>query len=133
MARTAAGTSSQMTATTTAKRAAKNPGTVYLIHFERPYKAKTGAMKKQAQHYIGWAKDLEARIAEHRASRGARLIEIVNADGIHWDVVQTWTGDRKLERQLKNRKKSRCFCPACRANQAAALQTVTTAMIEMEA
>ena len=126
MARTAASTSSTATAQSTAKRAAKNPGTVYLIHFERPYKAKTGAMKKQAQHYIGWAKNLEARIAEHRASRGARLIEVINADGIHWDVVQTWTGDRKLERQLKNRKKSRCFCPACKA----ALQTVTTPMTD---
>jgi predicted GIY-YIG superfamily endonuclease len=91
----------------------KNLGTVYLIHFEFPYRAKTGNCEKTVSHYLGWALDLDSRIADHRASRGARLIEIVNAEGIPWKVVRTWEGDRKLERKLKNRKKSRCLCPEC--------------------
>lgn len=90
------------------------PGTVYLIHFSEPYVGRTGQQKQTCQHYLGWAKNLDARIAEHRASRGARLIEVINEAGIEWNVVKTWSGDRKLERKLKNRKKARCICPVCR-------------------
>ena len=41
-------------------------GTIYLLHFSTPY--------RHAKYYIGWTKDLEARLQEHRAGRGARLI-----------------------------------------------------------
>ena len=34
-------------------------GTVYLLHFERPYKGKM-------RHYLGWTSDLERRLANHR-------------------------------------------------------------------
>lgn len=97
-----------------ARKAQQTIGTVYLIHFAQPYRARTGKQKHQVTHYIGWAQDLEARINEHRENRGARLLEVVNEAGIDWQVVQTWPGDRKLERKLKNRKKSRCLCPICR-------------------
>ncbi|MDL4817376.1 hypothetical protein [Actinomadura opuntiae] len=41
-------------------------GIVYLLHFTRPY--------KHAKHYTGWTSDLDARLAEHAAGRGARLL-----------------------------------------------------------
>lgn len=85
---------------------AEHPGTVYLIHFERPY--------KHARHYIGWASDLEGRLEHHRKGSGAVLMAVVTKAGIAWSVVQTWTGDRNFERRLKNRKSSPRFCPACR-------------------
>jgi len=90
-----------------------NPGTVYLIHFERPYRAQTGHCRHEVKHYLGWTTDLSARMSEHKAGRGARLMEVITAEGIAWHVARTWEGDRHLERRLKNRKKSRCLCPVC--------------------
>lgn len=79
--------------------------TVYLIHFAAKY--------QHASHYIGSARDLDSRIEEHRANRGARLLQVVNAAGINWEVVRTWTGGRTVERQLKNRHAAARLCPTC--------------------
>lgn len=46
--------------------------TVYLLHFDTPYKAKTGNQTKTAGHYLGYTSDLRARMAEH-SSGGARV------------------------------------------------------------
>src|ERR1022692_3195850 len=53
-------------------------GTVYLIHFDRPY--------KHARHYIGWALDVRRRLTEHAAGRGAHLLAVVKAAGIGWPL-----------------------------------------------
>jgi predicted GIY-YIG superfamily endonuclease len=79
--------------------------TVYLIHFEKPY--------WHSRHYVGFTTDLDARIADHRAGVGSRLLQVVNNAGIAWEVVRTWKGDRKFERQLKNRKHTPRLCPVC--------------------
>ena len=85
-------------------------GTVYLLHFERPY--------KHARHYLGFAEDLERRLELHRAGRGARLVEVVVAAGIGFQLVRTWEGDRTLERVLKNRHNAPArLCPLCRAER----------------
>lgn len=81
-------------------------GTIYLIHFEVPY--------KHAGHYLGWAKNLDARIAHHRKGTGARLMAVVNAAGIRWQVAKTWEGDRNEERRMKNRGGSARHCPICK-------------------
>ena len=83
------------------------PGTVYLIHLASP-------IADHAQHYIGWAKHLEARISHHRARTGARLLQVAVDLKIEFEVVRTWEGDRHFERKLKNRKKARMLCPVCR-------------------
>jgi predicted GIY-YIG superfamily endonuclease len=80
-------------------------GTVYLLHFDRPY--------QHARHYCGWAGDLPGRLRQHRAGRGARLLQVINQAGIGWTLVRTWTGPRARERQIKRQGGlSRC-CPAC--------------------
>lgn len=79
--------------------------TVYLIHFDRPY--------KHARHYLGSAKDLNARLAEHRSGHGARLIQVIQEAGITWRVARTWEGGRLLEYYLKARKNSPHLCPLC--------------------
>lgn len=86
---------------------------VYLIHLERPL-GDLSNPRGQAQHYLGFAHDLDARLMAHRNGQGARLLAAANAVGIAWDVVQTWEGGRDLERRLKRRKKARCLCPVCR-------------------
>lgn len=80
---------------------------VYLIHFQTKL--------HHAQHYIGFvADDLMQRIELHRSNRGAKLLAALNNNGINWQVVRVWmSGDRTLERRLKNYKKSKCFCPVC--------------------
>lgn len=81
------------------------PGTVYLLHFDRPY--------EHARHYLGWTVDLPARLAEHAAGRGARLLTVVRAAGIGWALARTWPGDRHRERQLKRQGGASRRCPLC--------------------
>lgn len=81
----------------------------YLLHFRQPI-----SPAHTAQHYLGWAEDIERRIAEHRAGRGARLTQVAKERGIDFVVVRTWEGDRSLERKLKSRKEAPRLCPICR-------------------
>ena len=81
-------------------------GTVYLLHFTEPY--------KHAKHYMGWTEDLAARLAEHTAGRGARLVAVIIAEGIGFELARTWPGTRLLERTLKRRRMAPRYCPICR-------------------
>jgi hypothetical protein len=96
-------------------------GTVYLIHFHQPIGGHPrGGPRSFAQHYLGHAADLEARIAEHRRGQGSRLMAAVSAAGVGFVVARTWPGDRALERQLKRRHDSPGLCPICSAGKKAA-------------
>ena len=60
-------------------------GTVYLLHFDQPY--------KHARHYVGWtARNVKRRLAEHEAGRGARLLAVVREAGIGWQLARLWPG-----------------------------------------
>ena len=84
--------------------------TVYLIHFDQPL--------SHAQHYLGYARSVSARLAEHRAGDGARIMQVVREQGITWRLARTWPqGDRTLERRLKRWHKSRQLCPICREDE----------------
>ena len=80
-------------------------GTVYLLHFDEPY--------RHARHYLGWAGDLDTRLAEHAAGSGARLTAVVRAAGIGWTLARTWSGTRTRERQLKRQGGAARRCPLC--------------------
>lgn len=82
---------------------------VYLIHFKQKL--------HHAEHYIGFVdRNLAQRLKKHKAGTGAKLLAALNRAGIPWEVARVWQdGDRHFERKLKNRKKSRCFCPVCGA------------------
>jgi hypothetical protein len=85
-------------------------GTVYLLHFERPY--------KHARHCLGFADDLDRQLILHRAGRGARLVEVVVQAGISFTLARTWDGDRPLEQRLKNGHNAPArLCPLCRAER----------------
>lgn len=92
-------------------RTAKKAGTVYLIHFDRPY--------KHAVHYLGFVDggeaEVQARLDRHRSGQGARLMAVVTAAGIGWRLARTWPGyTRGQERKLKCRKSAPKLCPVCR-------------------
>ena len=79
---------------------------VYLLHFDRPL--------PHARHYLGSTADLDARLAEHRAGHGARLLEVITDLGIDFQLARTWPGGRDVERRLKRRKEGPRLCPVCR-------------------
>ncbi len=77
----------------------------YLIHFDEPVGGKS--------HYLGFAPDLSARIAKHRASEGAAMTRRANARGISWRVVRVWRdSDRDAEVALKAMIPKN-LCPHC--------------------
>ena len=80
-------------------------GTVYLLHFDRPY--------RHAAHYTGWATNLDTRLAQHAAGCGARLLEVVAEHGIGWSLARTWPGTRTKERALKCQGGASRRCPLC--------------------
>ena len=80
-------------------------GTVYLLHFDAPY--------KHARHYIGFAEDLDARLILHQRGEGARLLAAIIGAGISFTLARTWTGDRTLERRIKNLGGAARVCPIC--------------------
>lgn len=83
-----------------------NYGTVYLLHFDTPY--------KHAKHYLGWTSDLDSRLAAHRAGTGARLMAVLHDAGIGWTLARTWQpATRSRERQIKAQGGASRCCPMC--------------------
>ena len=91
-------------------------GTVYVLHFDPPY--------RHAGHYIGWAQDADARIAQHLAGAGSPLVRAAVLAGSHVRVAATFAGSRHLERRLKRWHNTRArVCPICRVRRAAGAVT----------
>jgi predicted GIY-YIG superfamily endonuclease len=89
---------------------AGEPGTVYVLHFDPPY--------RHAGHYIGWAQDADARIAQHVAGSGSPLVRAAVIAGSHVRVAATFAGSRYLERRLKRWHNTTArVCPICRARR----------------
>lgn len=86
--------------------------TVYLLHFSKPI-GNPNNPRGQAQHYLGYTKDLERRLAEHRKGNGARLVEVFLENGVSFEVVRIWPGDRSIERKLKDLHNTPRLCPIC--------------------
>lgn len=83
-------------------------GTVYLLHFDKPY--------KHAEHYCGFATNLDARLEHHRNGTGARLMQVIRDAGIGFTLARTWEGEtRTKERRLKNGGGLNRVCPICKA------------------
>lgn len=80
-------------------------GFVYLLHFHPRY--------KHARHYLGYTKNIAARIEEHQRGAGARLTQVAVASGTTLELVRLWKGNRKIERLLKHRKNAPLLCPLC--------------------
>lgn len=94
----------------------------YLLHFNHPI-----STSHSAQHYLGFADDIQARILRHRAGGGATLTRVAKERGISFHVARLWPNtDRAFERKLKTQKNSPKFCPICKAakNEAALRQMV---------
>ena len=93
-------------------QAQPEPGTVYLLHFDRPI-----SDRHTAQHYVGWAKYLPARALAHMRGQGARLTQVAAERNIGFVIARTWPGDRTYERKIKDRKNAPKLCPLCQQKQ----------------
>lgn len=98
-------------------------GTIYLLHFDRPISA-----THTAQHYLGWALDLDQRLADHAAGHGARLPAVAVERGISWILARTWAGTRHVEARLKRQHHGPRLCPICTSSEAHAGHA--TALVE---
>jgi predicted GIY-YIG superfamily endonuclease len=87
----------------------QNRGIVYLLHFAAP-------VGGRARHYIGFTGNLKQRLKSHRSGHGAAITAACNKAGISYTLAMVWPDQtREFERRLKDRKKSRLFCPVCKA------------------
>jgi putative endonuclease len=89
-------------------------GFVYILHFSAPL-GNLDNSKAQASHYIGWAEDVQARIAQHRAGTGARITRAAVERGIELILVAVVPAPVSFEKYLKARKATPCFCSICSA------------------
>ncbi|MCW7072219.1 MAG: GIY-YIG nuclease family protein [Methanophagales archaeon] len=83
---------------------------IYLLHFERPINP-----DRPARHYVGYTRNLAARIQSHRAGNSARLLEVAHQRGIKFEITRVWEGSRADERKLKNHHNTPRYCPLCNA------------------
>lgn len=87
-------------------------GTVYLLHFDPPY--------KHARHYIGWTSlPVDDRLLRHmqqgKNPRGSKLVYHAVANGCTVTIAKTWENvTREFERKLKNKKCAPRFCLICK-------------------
>jgi predicted GIY-YIG superfamily endonuclease len=88
---------------------------VYVLHFEPAY--------RHARHDVGWARDVDARVAEHLAGAASPLVRAAVLAGASVAVALTYAGSRQLERRLKRWRSTWKFCPICRGQRAGALKT----------
>ena len=91
----------------------KPTGVIYLLHFSTPY--------HHAKHYVGFTTDLPARLDAHQRGAGARLLDVITAAGIGFELARTWSGTRRDERAIKSRKAAPRLCPTCNPGNRRAL------------
>jgi hypothetical protein len=91
-------------------------GSVYLLHLDPGVPRGGGVMSR---HYIGWALNVQQRLAEHQRGAGSPLVAAAINNGSTVTLARTWTGvDRNYERQLKNQKQAPRLCPVCNGARA---------------
>lgn len=83
-------------------------GTVYLCHFDRPY--------KHGRHYVGFTtKTLDERFKRHLRGESMYLGKVFSL-GIGVEIVRTWENmPLSFEYKLKGRG-AKVLCPVCRTN-----------------
>ena len=110
---------------------ATEQGVCYTLHFDPPYPPDAPKGAQVARHYTGFATDLDARLAEHAAGRGATLTQVQLAAGGSWRLASVEPGTRDREAQLKERGATR-RCQICKDASRAASASVPERDLEAE-
>lgn len=76
-------------------------GTIYVFRFSEPL-GDPERPRCSARYYVGWTeKEVEERLQDHLAGRGAKITAAAVAQGIELEVIWTQPGTRLLERRIK--------------------------------
>jgi hypothetical protein len=78
-----------------------------VLHLEPAY--------RHARQYIGWALDVDARLAEYLSGAGSPFVRAAVAAGAQVEPAAALPGSRKLERRPKRWHKTGQFCRRWRA------------------
>src|SRR4051794_33395898 len=92
---------------------ASTMGEVYLFHFNAPL-GNLSNPRAQAQHYIGFAEDLDSRIKKQLAGKGAKLVAAALSRGLVFELYH-WPACLATEKLIKRAKHTSRYCPACAA------------------
>ena len=103
-------------------------GWIYLLHFARPL-GNLSNPRAQAQHYVGFATDLEERVAQQISGIGARITRAAVAQEIEISLVAAWQAPLSFEKHLKRIKNAPRYCPICCRSAGRRVRQVT---IELE-
>lgn len=77
---------------------------VYILEFS----TEIGNQNHSAKYYIGYARDIDQRLNEHKKGLGAAITRYAVENDIEFKVIVTFPGqDRSFERKLKNRKNTK--------------------------
>jgi predicted GIY-YIG superfamily endonuclease len=85
---------------------------VYLLHFDTPI--------AHAKHYMGMARDIQARTNKHaRGTSKARIMDVLFTRNIGFLIARVWVCDTlkeayELERRLKRAGGKSRMCPICK-------------------
>lgn len=90
-------------------------GTIYLLHFDQ----RIG----RSQHYLGWTRNLDQRLDDHRAGRGGKTTARFRAAGIGFELAAQWPGSPEDEKRLKN-KSLRSLCAICKERTMTVLEVM---------
>lgn len=101
--------------------AAPSGAGVYLLHFDCRINP-----AHPCRHYIGYARNIPARVEAHRAGSGSRLAAVARQRGIGFVLARQWDGaGRDTERRLKRQKNAPRLCPICNPKAAAPVEVAT--------
>ena len=92
---------------------ASTMGEVYLFHFNAPL-GNLSNPRAQAQHYLGFSDDFDARIKKHLAGRGAKIVSAALKQGLVFEIYH-WPACLATEKLIKRTKNTARYCPACAA------------------
>ena len=84
---------------------------LYLFHFNAPL-GNLQNRRAQASHYVGFAEDLDSRIAKQLAGKGAKLVAAALVKGLIFELYH-WPACLATEKLVKKTKKTALYCPAC--------------------
>ncbi|MBZ5613401.1 MAG: hypothetical protein LAO23_05280 [Acidobacteriia bacterium] len=90
-------------------------GTIYLLHFDQ----KIG----RSQHYLGWTRNLDQRLDDHRTGRGGKTTARFRAAGIGFELAAQWSGSPDDEKRFKNRS-LRSLCSICKEKTMTVLEAM---------
>ena len=88
-------------------------GHVYLVCFDAPL-GDLANPKGRAGHYLGWADNVDARMAEHRAAGVPAFSPPASSAALLRGGPRRNDVDRSFERRLKRQHNAWKHCPRCR-------------------